>query len=111
GGFAFNVNGQQTFLNISLPSNPSTITSISIGNTINNDGSLPLTVYYILPNGEIESVKGTISFLDFGCQCKKRVSFKEEAEVSFLKLMNHLWQKNKTIDGVPVPVYNNQTNQ
>uniref|UniRef100_UPI0040489708 hypothetical protein n=1 Tax=Flavobacterium sp. TaxID=239 RepID=UPI0040489708 len=49
------------------------ITSIQIEDQPNNSGFLPVTIYYLMNNGEIGSLTATVSNIDFGCKCTERV--------------------------------------
>ncbi|MES2812044.1 MAG: DUF6443 domain-containing protein, partial [Bacteroidota bacterium] len=75
-------------------------TSISI------DNENHIKIKYITNNGLEHTITGDIfGFnnmpLDFDCICKDVIPVKEVAEANFLKLINHLWVKKDTLEGVP----------
>src|SRR5690606_11405337 len=91
------VNGTNTILNLNLdsdlPSNAIKISSIQISDVLDsNTGNPKMVLYYLISTGEIKSINGTVTNIDFGCKCIERVYTKEHtAETNFLELINHLW--------------------
>jgi RHS repeat-associated protein len=78
-----------------LPTNFNRFTGVNI--TATN----AITLNYIDNNGVFHTIKGTINALDFACVCKGTVPNEDVSNGDFLNLINHLWVKKGTRDGVP----------
>ncbi|MFM9988584.1 RHS repeat-associated core domain-containing protein [Flavobacterium sp.] len=96
-GFSININ-PTTFVNVTLNSPlPATFDHFS---GINITGTT-IVFNYVLNNGSLNTITGTINLLDFGCICHDKIPAQQAAEANFLKLINHLWVKKNTQEGVP----------
>ncbi|MGV7108071.1 thrombospondin type 3 repeat-containing protein [Flavobacterium sp. U410] len=88
-------------LNISLPNDLFKITSIQIGNTPNASGLLSVSMYYLNNAGELNEIPvyGTITNLEFGCQCTERIYTGSDFSAyyeNFNKFFNELWHQSQS---------------
>ena len=90
------------FMNINLNSNILrsgfySITGIKINNL---NGYQSITIYFLNKDKILSEVTGTITTIDFGCQCTERVYLtKHKAEIGLNNLINYLWESgNQYID-------------
>lgn len=108
-GYSYYINTQGQLLSIQLDSQLATtdlfkVTGFKIGAFLTSstngviDYSDPNRVLltYLAINGTIKTINGRINTLDYNCNCKEVLNYKEQADIAYLNLLNHLWKVHKT---------------
>ncbi|AWM15208.1 hypothetical protein DI487_00005 [Flavobacterium sediminis] len=103
--YTINVNGIQTVLSLNSSFTAlDKITSIQISNDLDISNNFLITLYYLNDSGEIIPISGTLSNLDFGCQCTERVYINQKNIDDFLpeftNFLNDLWHYQIVNNGV-----------
>ena len=108
-GYSYYINTQSQLLKIELDNQLSTanlfkVTGFKIGAFLTSstngviDYSDPNRVLltYLATDGTIKTINGRINTLDYNCNCKEVLNYKEQADIAYLNLLNHLWKVHKT---------------